>query len=118
MKPYLAISFALILSSMESLACDRPEPVKVPDGATATADEMRAASDVAKEFMRGMEQYVACLEAKHQDDRVNAGAVSLSAAKDREDVASAELNAAAAEMKDLSARFQKAVDDYEAKTGK
>ncbi|HEY7672270.1 MAG TPA: hypothetical protein VIC71_08630 [Gammaproteobacteria bacterium] len=42
-------------------ACERPSTIAVPDGATATFEEMSAAQSDVKVYMAAMESYLACI---------------------------------------------------------
>lgn len=44
-----------------AVACDNPTMVIVPDGATATMDELLEAQAEVREYMSAMEEYLACL---------------------------------------------------------
>lgn len=42
-------------------ACDNPPVVAIPDGKTATEDQLLAAQTQVKSYLSAMEQYLACL---------------------------------------------------------
>jgi len=50
--------------------CDSPTMVSIPDGATATLDDMLAAQSAVRDYLGAMEEYLACLneEIEAQDD--------------------------------------------------
>lgn len=62
---WLSVASCFAVSAM---ACDNPAMVTVPDGATATLDEMVAAQNGVREYMAAMEEYLACL-----NDELEAG---------------------------------------------
>lgn len=45
-------------------ACEYPPEVKIPDGATATQEQMAAAQATVKKYMTDMEAYMSCLDAE------------------------------------------------------
>src|SRR5210317_1551871 len=58
-----AIFVAMIFAAQGALACDYPQRIDVPNGATATKDEMIAGQKGVKTYMASMEEYLACIEA-------------------------------------------------------
>lgn len=55
---------AALLCSGSVLACDYPvQLVEIPEGETATKDEMIAAQKSVKAYMAAMDVYIKCLEA-------------------------------------------------------
>ena len=60
----LLISLAFIFAAPLALACDYPAPPKdLPDGASATKDEMLAGVKVISAFQEKMTAYLTCIEA-------------------------------------------------------
>jgi len=60
----LIISLALVFTAPLALACDYPAPPKdLPDGATATKDEMLAGVKLISEYQASMTEYLSCIEA-------------------------------------------------------
>lgn len=62
-----AVLAALIAAPSGAMAaddCDRPEPPVVPDGATATEDELATAGSDVRSFVGASQDYLVCLEAK------------------------------------------------------
>ena len=58
----LISGIALIVNSLAFAACPFPKEVSVPDGATATTDEMVEAQARVKQYMAEMEGYLDCLD--------------------------------------------------------
>jgi len=57
-------SLALILATPIALACDYPAPPKVlPDGATATKEDMLGGVKVISAYQEDMAEYLSCIEA-------------------------------------------------------
>ena len=59
----LAPVAALILSSVHA-ECAIPEVVTVPDGRTATEEEMLAGQKQVKQYMANMQAYLDCIDAE------------------------------------------------------
>lgn len=58
------ISLAIVFVAPLSLACDYPAPPKdLPDGATATKEEMLAGVKVISAYQADMTEYLTCIEA-------------------------------------------------------
>ena len=60
----MIFSLALIFATPLALACDYPAPPKtLPDGATATKDEMLAGVKLISAYQERMTVYLSCIEA-------------------------------------------------------
>ncbi len=58
------VSVILMFSASFAFACDYPSaPKNLPDGNTATKDEMLAGVKVIAEYQEAMETYLSCIEA-------------------------------------------------------
>lgn len=61
--PALSIAIALLLCTSTSKAeCVIKESPAIPDGATATAQQMEEAQKVVKDYIAVTQEYLACLE--------------------------------------------------------
>ena len=63
----LGVALAALAGGPAALAvegCVRPEAPRVPDGATATEDELAAAGNAVRAFIDQSQTYLACLEEK------------------------------------------------------
>ena len=58
-----ALFLAVSLTSTAQAACEYPADVKIPDGKSASQDEISAASTAVKKYMGDMEAYMACIDA-------------------------------------------------------
>ncbi len=58
---FLGILAATALQSALA-ACEYPGEISIPDGASATEAEMKAASQTMKQYMATVESYLACLD--------------------------------------------------------
>ena len=61
----LAALIAAPAGAMAANDCDRPEPPVVPDGATATEDELATAGSDVRSFVAASQDYLVCLERVH-----------------------------------------------------
>ena len=60
LKSLLASS--LLLAAQSALACDYPERPEIPDGTTATKEQMLAASAAVKDYLAEVDTYLTCIE--------------------------------------------------------
>lgn len=58
--------YSLFLAA-PALACDYPERPNIPDGATATKEEMLEASAQIKEYLANVDTYLTCIEDAEKD---------------------------------------------------
>ncbi len=63
----IAISGFLLLTAPLAFACDYPERPSIPDGSTASKEEMLAASTNVKAFLAGVDDYLVCIESAERD---------------------------------------------------
>ncbi len=61
-----ALGATLILASFTVLACDYPERPFIPDGATASKEELLAAKDGVQTFLASVDEYLQCVELEEQ----------------------------------------------------
>jgi hypothetical protein len=106
LKLCLGVAAAGLASA--SLACDYPALVAVPDGKTATIDEMVAAQGSVKAYMEGMDTYLNCVNAELDAAGDDAPEEFKSIMVSRHNAAVAEMEAIAASFNDQIAEFRKA----------
>jgi hypothetical protein len=81
MKKSAAITVLLAAVAIPAMGCDRPAaPASIPDGKTATKEEMLAAKKQVDAFKSGMEAYFECEKSTAKKD---AGAAELVKVADR-----------------------------------
>lgn len=61
-----ALGATLILASVTVFACDYPERPFIPDGATASKEELLAAKDGVQTFLASVDEYLQCVELEEQ----------------------------------------------------
>ncbi|MDB5368299.1 MAG: hypothetical protein JWM77_4226 [Rhodospirillales bacterium] len=62
-----AAALAIFVASAAEAACLSPAPPGIPDGKTATGDQMSNASVAVKAYVKGLETYQACLKKQDSD---------------------------------------------------
>lgn len=58
----IAIGCLLLMTAPLALACDYPERPAIPDGSTATKDELLAAKEAVTSYLAGVDAYLTCIE--------------------------------------------------------
>ncbi len=61
-----ALGATLILASFTVFACDYPQRPFIPDGATASKEELLAAKDGVQTFLASVDEYLQCVELEEQ----------------------------------------------------
>jgi hypothetical protein len=103
MKTIQFAALALALGSSAGMAgdCSGPQPPSLPDGATASMEEMLAGQKAVKEYQAANLEYMGCLEKEFT--AAEAEALNSSSEEDKEAA---------------QATYQKAVDAYNAAVSK
>lgn len=110
-------SVALVFMAQGALACDYPNRTDVPDGATASKDEMIAGQRGVKSYMVEMEEYLSCIEAEEAAAVLELGAdVDEPAKRQREELFNKRYNAAIEEMNLVAEEFNIQVRAYKARS--
>ena len=61
MLRFVSVAILCAMGSTPVLACEKPKaPSSIPDGATASKEDMLAAKKAVDAFRSGMEEYLAC----------------------------------------------------------
>jgi hypothetical protein len=107
-----AIFVAMIFAAQGALACDYPQRIDVPNGATATKDEMIAGQKGVKTYMASMEEYLACIEADEAQAVLALNNVNEDTKRQREDLFNKKYNAAVEEMNLVAEEFNVQVRAY------
>ncbi|HZX24242.1 MAG TPA: hypothetical protein VFF18_11940 [Woeseiaceae bacterium] len=93
--------------------CVYPEQnVDMPNGTTATQEEMIAAQKAVKAYMADMEAYLACLKEEHAAAAAEAGDVDEEVAAKRDAMFTKRHDAAVDQMHLVGARFNEQVRAY------
>ena len=105
-------SLALLCGAPIAYACDYPHRANVPDGNTATKEQMLDGQRGIKTYMSAMEAYLSCIEAAEQDTVAGADNLDEVAKQQRIDMFNKKYNAAVEEMNLVAAEFNIQVRVY------
>jgi ApbE superfamily uncharacterized protein (UPF0280 family) len=100
----LVATFILVSTAA---ACESPAVVAVPDGKTATKEQMLAARDQVKAYMKGMEDFMTCVDQE-------AAAKGDGAPEEYKNQMAARHNAAVSEMEAVAGAFNDQLHAYNA----
>ncbi len=108
-------TIAVIFFAPGTFACDYPQRVSIPNGSSATKDEMVAGQKDVKKFMADMEEYLACIEDKDKHDRAGIEEPDLIVAAQRDEMLVKKHNAAIDDMETIAAQFNEEVRTYKSR---
>jgi hypothetical protein len=118
MKSLLAVVLALGLTAGSAhAACSYPKaPEKIPDGRSATLDEMRAAQLAVKDYDKAINTYTDCLNLEY-DGEISKGGTNLSdqQKKELEKRRAQKQNAAVDEDQQVASRLNEQIRIFKAK---
>ena len=95
-----------------ALACDYPERVSIPNGSTATKEEMVAGQKGVKKFMADMETYLACIDEGDKQNRAGIEDPDAIVEAQRDEMLVKKHNAAVEDMEKIAAQFNDEVRSY------
>ena len=107
-----AVSVAILFLAQGAIACEYPQRASVPDGATASKDEMIAGQRSVKSYMADMETYLSCIEAAEAAAVLELGDVDEDSKRQRADLFNKKYNAAVEEMNLVAEEFNMQVRAY------
>lgn len=108
----LLILGAMMFAAPPLFACDYPHRTDIPDGSTATKEEMIAGQRGIKTYMGAMEDYLSCIEAAEQETVAGTDDVDEAAKQQRIDMFNKKYNAAVEEMNLVAEQFNIQVRAY------
>jgi len=108
----IAIYATLILGAPLSFACDYPHRANVPDGTTASKEDMIAGQRGIKAYMSAMEVYLSCIESAEQDTVAGTDLIDEAAKQQRIEMYNKKYNAAVDEMNLVAEEFNLQVRAY------
>jgi hypothetical protein len=107
------ISTTLLLSlTSAGFACDYPSKVDLPNGLSATKEDMLSGQRNVKEFVADMEVYLDCIVAEEKESRSQTENLDPEEEQLREDLLNKKYNAAVDDMEIVAANFNAAVQSY------
>jgi hypothetical protein len=118
MKVLLAMAFAAAAAAPVYAECPYPQaPTKIPDGATATLEEMVAGQKAVGAYQKAINEYTACID-KELDDAIAKGGDKLKPEQktDMQRVEAQKHNAAVDQLQAIADRFNEQVKVYKART--
>ena len=119
MKALLALAATAALSAGAAYAdCPYPPaPDKVPDGATATMQDMLAGQKAVGEYNKAINDYVACIDKELEDSLAKAGdKIKPEQKADMTRIANQKHNAAIDQLQSVADRFNEQVKVFKAKS--
>jgi len=111
-----ATAAVLLSLSLPALACDYPESAEIPNGSTATREEMLAGQQAVRDYIAAMEEYLACIDEEEQATLETLPDISDEERVNRERALTMKHNAAVEEMELIAARFNEEVRVYRAQS--
>lgn len=112
----IAAGLATLLLAPGLLACDYPTQIDIPNGDTATRDEMLDGQKNVKDYVATMEAYLECLVEEERAARAQLEELSPEDEQLREDMLNKKYNAAVEEMEKVAAEFNAEVQAYKARS--
>jgi hypothetical protein len=107
----ISATFLLVLAPA-AFACDYPARVDVPNGETATKEDMLVGQREVKEFVTVMELYLECIVQEEKESLQRADPIEPEEEQLREDLLNKKYNAAVNDMEIVAANFNAAVQFY------
>ncbi len=108
----LAFASSLLLATSFAFACDYPEQVSIPNGNTATEQEMLEGQNGVKQYVADMEAYLDCIVAEEKSARAEIEDLEPEEEQQRDDLLTKKYNAAVEEMETVAARFNAQVQAF------
>ncbi len=100
-----------------AFSCEYPERISIPNGTTATKEEMLEGQRGVKSYVATMEAYLDCIVEEEKRARAAIEDLSPEDEQQREDMLNKKYNAAVDEMERTAAQFNVEVQAYRAKQG-
>jgi hypothetical protein len=101
-----------LIATPLALACDYPSRANIPDGSSATKEEMIEGQRGVKSYMGAMEEYLSCIEAAEQDTVAGNDEADEEAKQQRIEMFNKKYNAAVEEMNLVAEEFNVQVRMY------
>ena len=117
MKALLAMAFAAATAVPVYAECPYPQaPAKIPDGATATLQEMIDGQKAVNAYQKAINDYTTCID-KELDDQLAKGGDKLKPEQkqDMQRVEAQKHNAAVDQLQTIADRFNEQVKVFKAK---
>lgn len=109
-----AIGSLLLFAAPLSFACDYPERPSIPDGSTASKEELIAAKDAVGAFLAGVDEYLICIESAETEAVASLESPDPEELKRRDEMLSSKFDAANEEKALVGEQFNQQVRAYNA----
>lgn len=109
-KTLIALIAATGLQAAQA-ACTYPTEVSIPEGKTATKEEMLAANTAMKEYMSKVDEYLACLDKEETD-------LGEAVTPEQKQLHVSRHNSAVDALNAVAARYNEQVQAYKKANGK
>ena len=111
-----ALITSFVIATQSALSCEYPERVLIPNGNTASKEEMVTGQRGVKKFVAEIEAYLECIVEEEKIARNEITDLQPEDEQEREDMLNKKYNAAVDEMERVAAQFNSEVQAYRAKT--
>lgn len=111
----LVCTFSIFFAAQSGFACDYPERVSIPNGGTASKDDMLEGQKGVKDYVASMEVYLECLVDEEKAAIASMEGITPEEEQQRTDAMNKKYNAAVDEMERVAAQFNAEVQAYKAK---
>ncbi len=112
MTENILLSALIFLSTSAAFACDYPHRADVPDGTTATKEQMIEGQRGIKAYMSAMDEYLSCIEVAEQETIAGADDINEATKQQRIEMFNKKYNAAVDEMNLVAEEFNMQVRAY------
>lgn len=111
----LACCVSSVLFAGSALACEYPKSPTVPNGSTASKEEMVAGQKDVKSYIEQLEEYQECIVAEEKAARAEMEELEDEDIKQREDLLTKKYNAAHDEMMKVAAAFNAELKEFQSR---
>lgn len=105
----------LFLASSMALACDYPARPHLPDGASATKDDLLAAKNAVQGFIGAVDEYLVCIEEEDEAVAAETGEQSTEEKARRNELMNQKFDAANEEKALVGEQFNQEIRAYNEK---
>ena len=106
---------SFLLVAQAGLACDYPKKAPIPNGSTASQEEMIEGQRGVKQYVADMEAYLECIVEEEKAARAKMEDLQPEDEQQREDLLTKKYNAAVDEMEQVAAKFNVEVQTFKAR---
>lgn len=110
----IAIGCVLLTVAPMTFACDYPEKPSIPDGSTATKEQLLAAKDEVANYLAGVDDYLTCIETAEKEAVAALDNPNTEDLKRRDEMLSSKFDAANDEKALVGEEFNQQVRAYNA----